>query len=91
MKANRDRFLEMYRNMLRIRLFEQRVAELFKYGKVYGGVHLYLGEEAIAVGVCSALRQNDYIASTHRGHGHVIAKGARLDRMMAELLGKSTG
>jgi pyruvate dehydrogenase E1 component alpha subunit len=91
MKPSTGNFLQMYRKMLRIRLFEQQAMELFKRGKIFGGVHLYLGEEAVAVGVCSALTEEDYIASTHRGHGHVIAKGARPDRMMAELLGKRTG
>ncbi|KJS19704.1 MAG: acetoin:2,6-dichlorophenolindophenol oxidoreductase subunit alpha [Clostridiaceae bacterium BRH_c20a] len=77
--------------MVRIRLFEEKVEELFLSGVLPGFVHLYIGEEAIASGVCSALKKSDYITSTHRGHGHVLAKGARMDRMMAELYGKKTG
>jgi TPP-dependent pyruvate/acetoin dehydrogenase alpha subunit len=77
--------------MIRIRRFEERLALLFKRGKLPGFVHLYLGEEAVAVGVCSALRDDDRITSTHRGHGHLIAKGASIDRMMAELLGRVDG
>jgi TPP-dependent pyruvate/acetoin dehydrogenase alpha subunit len=83
--------LEMLRSMLRIRRFEERLALLFKRGKLPGFVHLYIGEEAVAVGVCSALRAEDRITSTHRGHGHLLAKGARADRMMAELFGRVTG
>jgi acetoin:2,6-dichlorophenolindophenol oxidoreductase subunit alpha len=83
--------LEMLRSMLRIRRFEERLAQLFKRGKLPGFVHLYIGEEAVAVGVCSALRAEDRITSTHRGHGHLLAKGARADRMMAELFGRATG
>lgn len=81
----------MLRTMIRIRRFEERLATLFKRGELPGFVHLYLGEEAIATGVCSALRPDDRITSTHRGHGHVIAKGARVDKMMAELFGKVDG
>lgn len=81
----------MLRIMIRIRRFEERLAALFKRGELPGFVHLYLGEEAIATGVCSALRPDDRITSTHRGHGHVIAKGARVDKMMAELFGKVDG
>jgi TPP-dependent pyruvate/acetoin dehydrogenase alpha subunit len=83
--------IEMLRRMIRIRRFEERLALLFKRGKLPGFVHLYLGEEAVAVGVCSALRDDDRITSTHRGHGHLIAKGASIDRMMAELLGRVDG
>src|SRR5262245_44787219 len=83
--------LEMLRGMLRIRRFEERLALLFKRGKLPGFVHLYIGEEAVAVGVCSALRAEDRITSTHRGHGHLLAKGAQADRMMAELFGRATG
>jgi pyruvate dehydrogenase E1 component alpha subunit len=82
---------EMLRKMYRIRLFEQKVIELFQEGKIRGSTHTYIGMEACGVGVCSALRPDDYITSTHRGHGHCIAKGGRLDLMMAELLGKATG
>ncbi|MEV7004949.1 thiamine pyrophosphate-dependent dehydrogenase E1 component subunit alpha [Streptosporangium sp. NPDC051022] len=87
----RDEQLEILRQMVRIRRFEERLALLFKRGKLPGFVHLYLGEEAVAVGVCSALRSDDRITSTHRGHGHLIAKGARVDRMMAELFGRVDG
>ena len=86
-----DDQLEMLRLMLRIRRFEEKLAYLFKRGRLPGFVHLYLGEEAVATGVCAALRTDDRITSTHRGHGHLIAKGARVDRMMAELLGKVDG
>src|SRR5487761_1327098 len=81
----------MYRSMLRIRLFEEQVNELYAGAKMPGLAHLYIGEEAVAVGVCSALRDDDYITSTHRGHGHCLAKGASVDRMFAELLGKEAG
>ncbi|UCE97057.1 MAG: thiamine pyrophosphate-dependent dehydrogenase E1 component subunit alpha [Candidatus Bathyarchaeota archaeon] len=77
--------------MLEIRLFEEKVFELYGQNIVPGTIHLYIGEEAIAAGVCSNLRKDDYIVSTHRGHGHCIAKGARLDMTMAEILGKKTG
>jgi pyruvate dehydrogenase E1 component alpha subunit len=77
--------------MVRIRLFEERVQELFQARKLPGFVHVYLGEEAVAAGVCAALRTDDFITSTHRGHGHAIAKGVALDRLMAELYGKDTG
>lgn len=77
--------------MLLIRRFEERVGELFRKNKLPGFVHLYNGEEAVAVGICSALRSDDYITSTHRGHGHVIAKGGDVARMMAELYGRATG
>jgi pyruvate dehydrogenase E1 component alpha subunit len=87
----RDEQLHLLRLMLRIRRFEEKLAYLFKRGRLPGFVHLYLGEEAVAVGVCSALRSDDRITSTHRGHGHLIAKGAEVDRMMAELLGKVDG
>ena len=81
----------MYATMKRIRAFEQRTHELFNEGVVKGTAHSYMGEEAIAAGVCAALSEKDYIASYHRGHGHCIAKGARVDRMMAELMGRETG
>lgn len=83
--------IEMYQKMLEIRLFEEKVYELYGQNLVPGTIHLYAGEEAVAVGVCSNLRSDDYIISTHRGHGHCIAKGARLDKTMAEILGKKTG
>jgi acetoin:2,6-dichlorophenolindophenol oxidoreductase subunit alpha len=81
----------LYERMYRIRAFEQKVQQLFKLGKLPGFVHLYVGQEAVAVGACSALCADDRIASTHRGHGHLIAKGADVERMMAELFGRRTG
>jgi pyruvate dehydrogenase E1 component alpha subunit len=83
--------LEMYYRMLLIRRFEERVKILFAKGRLPGFVHLYIGQEAVAVGVCSALNVEDYITSTHRGHGHTIAKGGDVNKMMAELYGKVTG
>ena len=87
----RDRLLHMYRQMVAIRLFEERVNDLYTRALMPGLAHLYIGEEAIAVGICEALRRDDYITSTHRGHGHCLAKGASPDRMFAELLGKEAG
>jgi len=81
----------MYIKMLHIRKFEEKVAYFFSIGKVHGTTHLYIGEEATAVGACAALKENDLITSTHRGHGHCIAKGIDLNRMMAEFLGKEEG
>jgi acetoin:2,6-dichlorophenolindophenol oxidoreductase subunit alpha len=86
-----DLWLRMYRQMLAIRFFEAQVNELYTRAMMPGLAHLYIGEEAIAVGVCAALRRTDYITSTHRGHGHCLAKGASPDRMFAELLGKEAG
>ncbi len=83
-----DRLLHMYRQMVAIRLFEERVNDLYTRALMPGLAHLYIGEEAIAVGICEALNRDDYITSTHRGHGHCLAKGASPDRMFAELLGK---
>ena len=83
--------LDLYERMLRIRRFEEAVGALFKQGQLPGFVHLYVGEEAVGVGVCAALRDDDYITSTHRGHGHVIAKGGDIERMMAELFGRASG
>jgi TPP-dependent pyruvate/acetoin dehydrogenase alpha subunit len=85
------RWLSMYEQMLKIRIFEEHVNQLYVSAKMPGLAHLYIGEEAIAVGVCTALRRDDYITSTHRGHGHCLAKGASVDRMFAELLGKEAG
>jgi len=82
---------EFYRVMYRIRRFEQETFEFYKKGLMPGLAHLYLGQEAVAAGVCASLDKRDFIGSTHRGHGHLIARGANLDRMMAELLGKATG
>jgi pyruvate dehydrogenase E1 component alpha subunit len=83
--------LRLYRQMLRIRRFEERVNQLFLEGRMPGTLHLYVGQEACAVGVCEALQPGDWTASTHRPHGHAIAKGVSLDAMMAELFGKTTG
>jgi pyruvate dehydrogenase E1 component alpha subunit len=92
-RADRDRlqWLHMYERMLKIRLFEEQVNELYLTARMPGLAHLYIGEEAVAVGVCEALRRDDYITSTHRGHGHCLAKGASVDLMFAELLGKAVG
>jgi TPP-dependent pyruvate/acetoin dehydrogenase alpha subunit len=81
----------MYEGMLRIRLFEETQSRVFKAGEQEGFTHLYLGEEAIAVGACLNLNRDDFITSTHRGHGHMIAKGGDFKKMMAELYGRSTG
>src|SRR6266513_463715 len=81
----------MYRQMAKVRAFEEQVNELYKGAKMPGLAHLYIGEEAVAVGVCEALRRDDFITSTHRGHGHCLAKGASVNRMFAELLGKEAG
>ena len=86
-----EQWLHMYEQMGKIRAFEEMANELYTSAKMPGLTHLYIGEEAIAVGVCEALRRDDYITSTHRGHGHCVAKGAALDRMFAELLGKAAG
>jgi acetoin:2,6-dichlorophenolindophenol oxidoreductase subunit alpha len=86
-----EKWLQMYRRMQTIRLFEEQVNELYTRALMPGLAHLYTGEEAVAVGVCEALRLDDYITSTHRGHGHCLAKGASPDRMFAELLGKAAG
>lgn len=87
----KERAGRIYLTMNQIRAFELKALSLFEANKLRGSVHLYVGEEAVAATVCSRLRDEDYIASTHRGHGHCIAKGARLDRAMAELMGKATG
>jgi pyruvate dehydrogenase E1 component alpha subunit len=86
-----QQWLQMYRRMSMIRLFEEAVNDLYTRALMPGLAHLYIGEEAVAVGVCEALHTDDYITSTHRGHGHCVAKGAALDRMFAELLGKEAG
>ncbi len=87
----KEKHVEMLRKMLEIRFFEEKVFELYAQNLVPGTIHLYAGEEAVAVGVCSNLRKDDYITSTHRGHGHCIAKGTDLKQTMAEILGKKTG
>src|SRR3990172_2829539 len=90
MKPSPKQMVEMYRTMMTIRLFEGRLPDLYVTGFT-GLTHLYTGQEAVAAGVCANLRREDYITSTHRGHGHVIAKGGELKFMMAELFGKKTG
>ena len=90
-KTDNDFWLRLYRRMVTIRLFEEHVNDLYTRALMPGLAHLYIGEEAVAVGVCAALRPDDYITSTHRGHGHCLAKGAAPDRMFAELLGKEAG
>lgn len=91
MKIPPESVRELYRAMVVIRAFEEKVQDLYARGHIPGLAHLYIGEEAVAVGVCANLEPKDYITSTHRGHGHVIAKGAELNPMMAELYGKMTG
>ena len=87
-EQSKELALSLYVLMIRIRAFEEKVQALFKLGKLPGFVHLYIGQEAVAVGACSVLRDGDRITSTHRGHGHLIAKGADVGRMMAELFGR---
>jgi pyruvate dehydrogenase E1 component alpha subunit len=89
--AGSETWLRMYRGMQMIRLFEEQVNQLYTRAVMPGLAHLYIGEEAVAVGICEALHRDDYITSTHRGHGHCLAKGAAPDRMFAELLGKEAG
>ena len=91
MAIEKEKLIDMYRTMVRIRTFEERVRKEFAAGNIPGFVHLYAGEEASAVGACASLRPDDYITSTHRGHGHLIAKGGKTDRMMAELFGRKPG
>lgn len=86
-----EQWLHAYEQMAKIREFEEKANELYMKALMPGLTHLYSGQEAVAVGVCEALRQDDYITSTHRGHGHCLAKGAAVDRMFAELLGKEAG
>jgi pyruvate dehydrogenase E1 component alpha subunit len=88
---NRKEMMSLLRTMVRIRTFEETSAKLFLDGRIVGFLHLYSGEEAVAAGVCACLRDDDYITSTHRGHGHCLAKGADINLMMAELYGKATG
>lgn len=90
-KIDVEQWLEFYEQMVKIREFEEKVNELYLTAKMPGLSHLYTGQEAVAVGVCQALNKDDYITSTHRGHGHCLAKGAEVDLMFAELLGKAAG
>ncbi|MFZ0612920.1 MAG: thiamine pyrophosphate-dependent dehydrogenase E1 component subunit alpha [Desulfobacterales bacterium] len=91
MAAVKEDLIALYRTMVTIRQFETRAGELFAAGRIPGFIHLSLGQEASAVGVCSCLRADDYLTTTHRGHGHIIAKGADLKKMVAELFGRQTG
>ncbi len=91
MTLTTEKQIEMLRSMQTIRRFEERASDDYQAGTIYGVVHCYIGEEAVAVGVCAALNSDDQIISTHRGHGHCLAKGADLNRMMAELYGRQTG
>jgi TPP-dependent pyruvate/acetoin dehydrogenase alpha subunit len=91
MGLDKNELINLYRTMLTIRRFEERVSAEYARGNALGYVHLYIGEEAVAAGVCNNLRKDDRIVSSHRGHGHSIAKGADVKRMMAEVFGKKTG
>ena len=90
MSITKEKALQLYEKMCTIREFEELVKKEYLAGNLPGFVHLYIGEEAVASGICGALEECDYIESTHRGHGHCIAKGADLNRMMAEIYGKKT-
>jgi pyruvate dehydrogenase E1 component alpha subunit len=90
-KKNTEAYLRMYRQMVRIRTFEDNANQLYLSAKMPGLTHLYSGEEAVAVGICEALERTDHITSTHRGHGHCVAKGAEFKPMFCELLGKAEG
>ena len=90
-KNSKEKFLWMYRTMVRIRKFEEETGELFFGGELPGFAHLYIGQEAIATGCMAALEPGDYITSNHRGHGHLIAKGGDVKKMLAEIMGKATG
>lgn len=91
MEITSKRLIEMYEKMLLIRAFEEETRDLFMKDMIRGTTHVYIGQEAVAVGVCSALNKDDYITSTHRGHGHCLAKGGDVNLMMAELLGRESG
>lgn len=91
MPIDKELLREMYYRLRRIRRFEETAQELYKRGIVVGLLHLYIGEEAVATGVCMALNDDDYITNTHRGHGHLIAKGGDVRRLLAELCGRVTG
>ena len=91
MALKKEEMLDLYRKMRTIREFEETVSKHFSQGEIPGFVHLYMGEEAVATGVCANLEKQDYIASTHRGHGHGIARGANINKMMAEIFGRIDG
>ena len=88
---SKDKLLALYRNMLTIRRTEEQLVKLYAAGKVYGGVHTYIGEEAVATGVCAHLRSDDAVFSTHRGHGHALSKGVTPRELVSEILGRATG
>lgn len=91
-KYSKKQMMSLYYNMISIRKMEEKIYELYIHGKLFGmSPHLYIGEEAVAVGVCQNLKKEDYIISTHRGHGHCLAKGGDLKKIFAEILGKDTG
>jgi len=91
MEISTEKQFDLHRRMVRIRLFEEAAGRLAESNKLPGFLHLYVGEEAVAAGVCGALNDDDHITSTHRGHGHLVAKGGNFNKMMAELMGKATG
>ena len=91
MEISTTKQFDLHRRMVRIRLFEEAAGRLAEANRLPGFLHLYVGEEAVASGVCGALNDDDHITSTHRGHGHLVAKGGDFNRMMAELMGKATG
>lgn len=91
MKAPKQKNLELYTIMLEIRLFEEKIAQMYREAQIPGFIHLCIGEEAVAAGVCAALNKDDYVVSTHRGHGHCLAKGANPGKLMAEICGKAAG
>ena len=91
MELSTDVLMDLHRRMVRIRLFEEAAGKLAEAAKLPGFLHLYVGQEAVASGVCATLTDDDQITSTHRGHGHLVAKGGQFNEMMAELMAKSTG
>ncbi len=91
LQVEKNVLLDIYTRMVTIRKFEEKAGAIFAQGQLNGFLHLYVGEEAVGAGVCAALRDDDYIVSTHRGHGHLIAKGGDVNKIMAELFGKTTG
>jgi pyruvate dehydrogenase E1 component alpha subunit len=90
-KLSRSQKIEMLRRMVTIRRFEEEVKRLYRAGEITGAIHLYIGQEAVAVGACAVLRDDDFVTSTHRPHGHCLAKVCDLPRTMAEMMGKATG
>jgi len=91
MDMSKEKLIWMYMKMLEMRLFEERIADLYRRGLVPSSAHVYIGQEAVAAGVCACLREDDYLLATHRGHAHNIARGVPLDKLAAEILGKATG